>query len=240
MASGTYDQNGNWDEGEDLELLDSDERLPWLEADDDEEDEAGFATSRIVLLGILSLVLVGALVAGAWYFLGGSADEPPADGSLIAAPTEPYKTRPDDPGGKTYAGTGDTSFAVGEGQTREGKLADKPQQNAGATGPSIASTLNDDGSEAAEPAAPAPAPAPQALSGVAVQVGAFPTRADAQDAWAGLMRQTEALNGVSHRVVEAKVDIGTVYRLQAVTGDRASAIRLCNALKTDGLPCFVK
>jgi hypothetical protein len=54
------------------------------------------------------------------------------------------------------------------------------------------------------------------------------------------MRQTEALNGVRHRVVEAKVDIGTVYRLQAVAGDRASANRLCNALKTDGLPCFVK
>ena len=54
------------------------------------------------------------------------------------------------------------------------------------------------------------------------------------------MRQTEALNGVSHRVVEAQVDIGRVYRLQAMTGDRAAANRLCDALKDDGLACFVK
>ena len=41
MAAGGYDQGADWDEGEDLELIDSDERLPWLEADEEEGDEGG-------------------------------------------------------------------------------------------------------------------------------------------------------------------------------------------------------
>ncbi len=36
------------------------------------------------------------------------------------------------------------------------------------------------------------------------------------------------------------IGIGQVYRLQALAGDRASANRLCAALKADGLACFVK
>ena len=44
----------------------------------------------------------------------------------------------------------------------------------------------------------------------------------------------------SDRVVEAQVDIGRVYRLQAVTGGGAEARSLCNRLKDDGLACFVK
>ena len=232
MAASGNDRDLVWDESENLELIDNDERLPWLEADEEEDSDGGFATSRVVLLGVLALALIGAVMGGAWYVLGGRASEPPADGSLIAAPDEPYKTRPDDPGGKTFAGTGDTSFAVGEGQTREGRLADTA---AVAAGPSLATTLNAESPDA-EPAPPKPAP----MSGVAVQVGAFPSRTEAEEAWARLMRQTEALNGVSHRVIEARVDIGKVYRLQAVAGDRSSASALCGRLKADGLPCFVK
>ena len=55
-----------------------------------------------------------------------------------------------------------------------------------------------------------------------------------------MSRRTEALAGVKHRVVEGKVDIGTVYRLQAVAGSRAEAERLCAALKADGLDCQIK
>lgn len=232
MAHSPYESSENWDDAEDLELIESEDRLPWLEADEEEEPDTGFATSRLLMLGAISLVLVGALVAAAWFLLGSTSNEPMADGSLIEAPDDPYKTKPDDAGGKTFPGTGDTSYAVGEGQTREGKLADSPpapqsQTNSEAAGPSLATTLNE-GPRAAAP------------SGVAVQVGAFPTRNAANEAWVRLTRQTEALNGVSHRVVEAKVDIGTVYRLQATPGDRNAANALCNRLKADGLACFVK
>ena len=235
MARPPYEHDEDWGPTE-LELLEGDEHLPWLDTDDtDGERASGFAASRLIMFGVVSLVVVGIIVALAWLAIGAASDEPPADGSLVEAPAGDYKTRPEEAGGKTYAGTGDTSFAVGEGQTREGKLADKPvtretvpaAAEPEVAGPSIATTLNEG------PRAPEP-------TGVAVQVGAFPKRSDAQEAWGRLMRQTEALNGVRHRVVEAQVDIGTVYRLQAMAGDRASANALCNRLKADGLPCFVK
>ena len=167
------------------------------------------------------------MVGAIGFVANNTSDEPEADGSLSAAPDEPYKSKPEDPGGKTFAGTGDTSFAVGEGQTREGRLAEPTTTPAAAADDS-------DGADAGNAAAPA------TPSGTAVQVGAYPRREDAEAAWSNLMRQTEALNGVRHRVVEAQVDIGQVYRLQALAGDRASANRLCAALKADGLACFVK
>lgn len=232
MAGSPYDHDDDW-ESDDLELIESDEHLPWLEVEEEDEAEPAFATSRLVLLGVLSLVVVGALVALAWFAMGATSDEPPADGSLVEAPDEPYKTKPDDPGGKEYAGTGDTSFAVGEGQTRESKLGEKqvmPEPPADAdeiAGPSLATTLNE-------------GERPQERPGTYVQVGAYPKRSDAREAWGRLMRQTEALNGVRHRVVEAEVDIGTVYRLQATMGSNAEARALCGRLKSDGLACFVK
>lgn len=229
MARSPYENDGDREDA--LELIRDDEHLPWLDADEGADDrDAGFATSRLVMLGVLSLLVVGALVGIAWFAMGAASDEPPADGSLVEAPAGPYKTKPENAGGKTYAGTGDTSFAVGEGQTREGRLAVEPAaQPSGEekVGPSLATTLNEG------PRAPQP-------TGTAVQVGAFPKRSDAEEAWGNLIRQTEALNGIRHRVVEAQVDIGTVYRLQAMTGDRTSANALCNRLKTDGLACFVK
>lgn len=228
-----FDTDADWEGDGQLDLADG-ESLPWLEAGGEEAEAAGFDTTRLVLLGVLALALLGAVVGGIWFVSNQASDEPEADGSVIAAPEEPYKTRPENPGGKTFAGTGDTSFAVGEGQTRESKLAETAPQPApavakpaAASGPSIASTVNE-------------APRVAAVPGAMVQVGAYPRRADAEAAWANLMRQTEALNGVSHRVVEAQVDIGRVYRLQAVTGNRAEAARLCAALKADGLACFVK
>jgi hypothetical protein len=235
MAATPYNTDGDWDEGEQLDLA-SEERLPWLESGEEDEDAGGFDTQRLMLLGVLSLVLLGAVIGGIWFVSRKASDEPPADGSLIAAPAEPYKSRPTEKSGKVFAGTGDSSFAVGEGQTVEGKLADKP---ASVAGPSIDSTVNEGPRTAPAMAQTKPEAAPQA-SGVPVQVGAFPNRSDAEAAWAGLLRQTEVLNGVGHRVVEAQVDIGRVYRLQAITGDRVAANQLCNALKADGLACFVK
>lgn len=233
MARAPYEHGEDWG-GTDLELIESDERLPWLESEDEDEREAGFATSRLVMIGAFSLLFVAVLVGAAWFALGATSDEPPADGSVVEAPSEPYKTRPENPGGKEYAGTGDTSFAVGEGKRRESKLADKSTAEAPVkpaaepASPSLSTTMNE-GPRSPEPAA-----------GTSVQVGAYPKRGDAEEAWGRLLRQTEVLNGVRHRVVEAQVDIGTVYRLQALTGGKSEARSLCDRLQNDGLACFVK
>ena len=224
---------------DDVELTESEERLPWLDVEEEEDRSTGIAPTRLLLLGVLSLAVMGAVVGVAWLALGAASDEPEADGSVIAAPDEPYKTRPEEEGGKVFAGTGDTSFAVGEGRTRESQLADRPAetqlvptatptQAESPAGPSLATTLNE-GPRESEPA-----------RGTLVQVGAYPRRDDAEAAWTALTRQTEVLNGVRHRVVEARVDIGRVYRLQAVTGGGAEARSLCSRLKDDGLACFVK
>ena len=151
-----------------------------------------------------------------------------ADGSVIEAPPGPYKTRPENPDGKRFEGTGNIAPAVGEGQTREGRLA----QDTAA--PPVA--VEQPGDEEDEGKAEADAP----RAGPVVQVAAYSSRADAQAGWQALMRQTEALAGVGHRIVEGQADIGTVYRLQATPGSLAAANALCTRLKADGLACQVK
>lgn len=208
-------------ETEELEL-DDDERLPWLESADYDEGGQGVDTGRILGFLMLALLLLAAVLGGAWYFFNRApAADLVADGSTIEAPEGPYKERPDDPGGRIAEGTGDIAPVVGEGQSREGRLA--PQET---PQPSIATAGSDGAAEDS--------------SGVAVQVGAFSNRETAERGWQTLMRQTEVLSGVRHRVVEGQADIGKVFRLQAVAADAAGAKQLCDALQADGVACQVK
>ena len=205
---------------------DEDERLPWLESGDEDDDEVGGVdTGRIVGFALFAALALAALVAGIWWFgQRGPDPELVADGSTIEAPPGPYKTKPADPGGKTFEGTGNLAPAVGEGKTTEGRLAEL-----GAPTPSID--------------APKPGETPQtaaASGGVGVQVGAYTSKTDAEKGWQSLQSRTDKLAGVSHRVVVGQADMGTVYRLQAVAGDAASARALCQALAGDGVDCQVK
>jgi hypothetical protein len=103
--------------GEQLALADSEERLPWLESDDDDE-QPGVDTGRIVAFAAVGLLAVVLLLGLLWWFTGDRTDEDlVADGSTIEAPDEPYRTRPTDRGGTVVAGTGETSFEVAEGHT---------------------------------------------------------------------------------------------------------------------------
>ena len=70
------------------------------------------------------LLLIVLLLGAVWFFTRDpGAGAVIADGSTIEAPDEPYKTRPDDPGGREVEGTGDTSYEVAEGQQVEGQIA---------------------------------------------------------------------------------------------------------------------
>jgi len=220
-------------DGEQLALTDDDERLPWLETGDYDEQEGSLDMGRLIGFALVLFLLLAAIAAGYWWFSHRSTgSELQPLGTTIAAPDTPYKVRPSDAGGKTFEGTGDTSFAVGEGQSREGKLAAKP-----ATEPTPAPTVQ----PAVEPsAAPSATPAPAQPVGVNVQVGAYASKAAAEAGWQTLLRRTEHLNGVGHRVVQGQADIGTVFRLQALPGDIAAARQLCASLKTDGVACQVK
>ena len=214
---------------EELDFEHSFDNLPWLESDDDYEDQS-VDTARVVIVAILGLLAIVLVAGGVWWATTDrGSGERIAQGETIEAPAGPYKTKPEDPGGKTFAGTGDTSFAVAEGQTREGTIVAAPMPK-----PNI-DLASGDSNQATETPTQSPA-----LAGVGVQVGAYSNRADAERGWQTLSGQFEALHGVSHRVVEGQADIGRVFRLQAVPGDVAAANSLCQRLRAAGGACQVK
>ena len=221
--AGDMPQNVADEPAEELALADDDESLPWLESDDDEQAR-GVDPRRIAVFGLVGFVALALAAAGGWYLTQGpSRPAVVADGSTIAAPEGPVKERPEDPGGTSFQGQADTSFAGAEGKTFEGRLAED-----GAPAPSI------DRAQEAEKIVPA------SSGGFGVQVGAYRNTEDAEKGWQELVRRYEMLSGHNHRVVEGQADIGKVYRLQAVTGDRASANALCESIRAAGGACQVK
>jgi hypothetical protein len=225
--AGSRDDDDAFEAEQELALADANERLPWLESDDD-EDEGRVDTGRLVsfaLIGTMALILVlGAL----WWFTREKPAGPViASGDTIAAPPGPYKVKPADPGGRQVAGTGDTSFEVAEGHEVDARIAESP-----APAPSISTTSS-----------PSPRPSASASAssgGVGVQVGAYSTKAQAETGWTQLSGRLAPLMGRSHRVLEGTADSGTVFRLQALAGSAAEADALCRAIKAAGGDCQVK
>ena len=98
--------DGGLIEPEELALVDGDERLPWLEADED-FDENEVDTGRVIAFVLVGLLFLGLIIGGLWLYFRESTDSAIiADGSTIEAPDEPYKTRPQNPGGAEALGTG--------------------------------------------------------------------------------------------------------------------------------------
>ena len=231
LSNGVSGSEGSIEDTEELSLVDEEEPLPWLESGDYDAADEGVDTGRIVGFVLIAALALVALFGAIWFFSSRSGDSDLiADGSTIEAPVGPVKEKPENPGGRSFAGTGDVAPAVSEGQTREGRIAEKVVPK-----PSVATVKPEDASaDTAKPAVAANS------GGVAVQVGAYSNKADAETGWNALNRQTDALQGFKYRIVEGQADIGTVYRLQAVAGDAAGAKSLCNKLRGDGLACQVK
>lgn len=217
-------------ETQQLELTDDDDRLPWLEGSDGDDDEYdgddNSAMMKLIAMGLVALVV---LVGAIWWATHRNPD--PAlvpDGSLVQAESGAYKEAPKNPGGKQFDGTGDSSFAVSEGQTRPAQLGGADKAPAAAANP--------------EPTAkPGVSVTQPGVRSVGVQVGAFSSKAAAEAGWSKLVGQANgALTGVSHRVIEGSADNGTIYRLQALAGDGAAATALCGKLKSAGVSCQVK
>lgn len=223
-----------------LALDDDDAPLPWLVGDDDDDEDYGGAnTGQLIGLLVLGLLALAAVGGGIWWVTSKSGEDVlVADGSTIEAPAEPYKQRPENPGGKVFDGTGDSSFGISEGQKRPARLGEAPT----VAEPGFTAVEKD-----AKPAATATAAAPAAdkpaepqVPGVGVQVAAYSNRDQAEAGWTRLSQQYEVLASARHRIVQGQADIGTVYRLQAVAPDLAGAKALCQQLKAAGLNCQVK
>jgi hypothetical protein len=218
------DLNDDAIEPQELAFAQRDERLPWLEGDEDAE-EGSVDTGRVIVFVVVSLVVLGLIIGALWWFFRDrSGGNLVADGSTIQAPAEPYKTKPANPGGSKAIGTGDTSFKVAEGKEVNGTVAETS-----APRPSI--DRNQTG--------PAPAQA-SASEGVGVQVGAYSTQNGAEAGWSTLSTRYPALSGVKHRVVQATIDGSPIYRLQAIEGDVKTAQSLCSTLQSQGADCQVK
>ncbi|MDE2404690.1 MAG: SPOR domain-containing protein [Sphingomonadales bacterium] len=224
-------------------------RLPWLEsADDDDEDDGGVDMHRVTVVLLAGLALLVAIVGGIWWSTHRTtAGDRVADGSVIPAPAGPYKTAPANPGGKTYEGTGDSSYAVSQGKNPTAHLGGTEPSAAPAT-PAPARSAEPAPAKASPGAASAATHAATAAAahggggggGVGVQVGAYTSQASAEAGWAKLEKQYAPLAGVHHRIVQGQADIGTVYRLQAVTESDGAANALCATLKGAGLACQVR
>ncbi|MEP3420493.1 MAG: SPOR domain-containing protein [Erythrobacter sp.] len=226
-------ESGETDEGE-LDLSE-DDSLPWLEADEEDEGSGGVDTVRLIALFLILALLLFAIIGAIWHFSNRpSGDQQVADGSLIEAPDGPTKVRPDDPGGKEFEGTGNVAPVVGGGGTPEGVLNTDGSSAQGTGADAAGNGGNGSGAGGGSSSATT------STSGVGVQLAAYSSRARAEQGWNDLSRRTDALSGARYRIEEGTVDIGTVYRLQAVASDRAAADQLCAALKADGLDCQVK
>jgi hypothetical protein len=222
--------------------LQEEEPLPWLYSTEEDMDDAGVDPGRVWAFVLTGFALLALIVGGVWWTAHHrNAGGLEADGSLITALPGPIKEAPQDPGGKTFDGTGDSSFAVSQGHVPGATLAISGDQ--GADRP-IAGTAQ---SVVAKPIAKDNAGADTALAdggssphGIGVQIGAYSSQLAAEAAWAHMAKSFDVLSGASHRIVEGKADIGTVYGLQAVTGSDAAANALCDKLKSGGLACQVK
>jgi cell division septation protein DedD len=220
------------------------DRLPWLEAVEDEDGDAGVSPLKMIVGVLIALAAIGALVGGLFWWNNRTSDTV-AGGSpeLIRAPEGDYKVRPDDPGGMTVEGEGDTAFAASEGADPKGALntntvAEAPLAKAP---PAAAQPAPP---QAQQPATPAPAPKQQApapstpatpaAGGATVQLGAFSSQASANAAWKALSGRFGYLAPLSHSVVPVQSGTKTLYRLRA---GGPNATDICNRLRVAGESC---
>ena len=223
--------------------LDNDDRLPWLEAVEEEGGDGGPSALKLIVAVLIGLAAIGGIVGGIFWMGNRDAAENRAP-EVIAAPEGPYKVKPDSPGGMTVEGQGETAFDAAQGGSpnasidtsavAEAPVTAQPKGQApAATEPPLLKApapSNVPPAKAEAPAAPAPA-----AGGATIQLGAFPSGAAAEKAWKVLSGRFSYLAPFSHNVVVANVNGRTYYRLRA-TGPGAAGI--CGRLKVAGEQCL--
>jgi len=229
-----------------------DDRLPWLEAVEEDDRGDGPSALKLIVAVLIGLAAIGGIVGGIfWLGNRGATHRAGGEAELIKAPPGAYKVRPDDPGGMTVEGEGDTAFQASAGADPKGKIntnavpeapvkkgqpqAQPPQQTAQAPAqPKPAEQKPAATIKAPPPSNAAPA-APAAASGATIQLGAFPNAASAEKAWKALSGRFSYLAPLSHNVVAAEVGGKTYYRLRASGPDAAG---ICGRLRVAGEQCL--
>jgi len=235
--------------------LQEDESLPWLEPADETNYDSGISPSRLAILVITAVVLIAVIVGGiAWL----ARDRDTAQGTLIAAPRGDYKVPPQDADARAFEGEGDASYAASEGAEPQGRIdlgrtAEQPAVNRRADRADVPAPGFTDIGPASAPrptpsatARPAIAPAnaaieaaPIAPGSAVVQLGAYLSRARANQAWTDLNRRHPELAERTPAISTATVGGGTVVRLRTILPSRSGAETLCAAMRAKGENCIV-
>ena len=219
------------DDARDPDLNDED-RLPWLEAVEEEDERDGPSAAKLVGAILIGLVAIG-LIVGGLFWLGNRGEEG-GNGELIAAPEGDYKVRPDDPGGMNVAGEGDTAYAASEGAEPKGQLNTQAVPERPVARPQPQAQPQAQPQPKAQPQQPQrPAPA---ASGPTIQLGAVSSQAAANRAWSALSGRFRYLAPLSHSVVPVQSGGRTLYRLRATGADAAG---VCRRLQVAGETCAV-
>lgn len=237
--------------GKGAAIGDDNDRLPWLEAVEEDDASDGPSAAKLIAFVLIGLVAIG-LIVGGLFWMGsrtGGGDPGVEGGELIAAPADDYKVKPDQPGGMEVEGKGDTAFAASAGQDLKGKIdmgavpeqpvtiASRPQMQPGQVkaGREIEVAVNNTRSAPAAtrtvPTAQAAAPA---AGGAALQLGAFSSQASANTAWKNLSGRFAYLQPLSHTVVPVQSGGKTLYRLRASGSDLRG---ICGRLRVAGETC---
>ena len=206
------------------------------------------------MLVLVVLALMALIVGAVFYWRTHQPAQ--GDGRLIAASGEPYKVKPDNPGGMKVEGEGDAAIETGNG-----------------AGPGNAAIDLKAMPEAPMPAkhgAPKATATPKAMSskvaghmpasggmlkpvapgahggagggggqGSLVQLGAYPDEGGANAAWTVLSKRFDYLAPLGKSVQKADVGGRTVYRLRVNAGSIGAAQTLCGKLRVAGEACFV-
>src|SRR3546814_14716720 len=103
-------QGGDW-----LRYENPDEKLPWLEPAEELDRRSSPMRGRLIggLAAVVAVIVL--LVAGMTWYLNRDVLPGSGEAGLIKASEAPYKVPPNDPGGMTAVGPGDTVHAAGAG-----------------------------------------------------------------------------------------------------------------------------
>jgi len=227
-----------------------DDRLPWLEAVEDEE-ERGPSPIKLIAAVLIGLVAIGIVVGGLFWF--GNRGSGGGNEELIASPGD-YKVRPPEAGGMRVDNSSATQVATTQGAEPQGRLNQAAQPEAPVTQPQAPaaqapataqpaparSQPAPAAGQAQRPAAPAPQPRPQAPAqarptGPTIQVGAYPSEAAANGEWARLSQRYPYLGSLQRNVTVYQRGNQTFYRLRASGGEAAA---VCRRLRAAGQPCM--
>jgi hypothetical protein len=209
------------------------DRLPWLEAVEEDSDDDGPSLAKLVAALIIGLLAIGLIVGGLFWL--GNRNRPGGNGEIIAAPEGDYKVRPDDPGGMNVQGEGGTAIAASEGAQPQGQIDTSRVSETPVARPAPPAAQPAP-SQPATPARPAPTPParPAPAAGPTVQLGAFSSEAAANRAWTALSARFRYLAPLSHGIVPVRSGDRTLYRLRA-SGPGAADV--CRRLQAAGESC---